>query len=658
MNTKADALSQARRRIEILQAQMTDRALSMAAEIEALMKRATPREARHFLRTSCGLATSDLSVYIKFSSTLKGAEAALRAARVPFAVMKALVSADEDTRAEALTSIAGGAHLDTRDISLLRKRTRLEKMSRLQKQEMDRKADLVVAARKRFRTAIASLDDEAARLIENVTHFAKGFRQLVRYSDPLGNGEYMERFEAIRSDSVRILELFESMFGTDIDEVDDRRMARAHQALHRFAAGRFSHVGGFGFDESKNDFEYCDLIGALRVLTRRPKRSSWLYDETARSTTGLTVIPKRLRSLELCAGLGGLALGLEAAGFDPLALVEFNKDAAATLNMNKPDWKVIQDDIIKVDYSEFAGKVSLLTGGIPCQPYSRSGDRLGKNDPRDLFPAVVKIVSQIRPRAFMFENVDGFNDAIHADHRADIFAGFAEAGYETRVISVNAKDFGVAQERGRVLIVGMRPEDMVKFRPPQTFPEWRATLGDALEDLMAEGGWSDAHAWAERRRVQVIERNGKFEIGALASTILGEKRTAREKEAARWAQREILIGRTWDHPPTDAMALAHGEGFMPGLTMKMKLRLMGLPDDWILVGSEASQSQQVGNAVVPRMAQAVALSIYAALEGLEFDLSALLRQNPLPYELQHVNATPPLAPELALVDTAKLQLAD
>ncbi|TBY27432.1 DNA cytosine methyltransferase [Rhizobium leguminosarum] len=648
MNAKADALSQAKKRIESLQAQMTDRVLGMAAEIEILMEHATPREARHFLRTSCGLATSDLSVYVKFSSTLKGAEAALRNARVPFAVMKALVGLDEDTRAEALTSIAGGAHLDTKDIGLLRKRSRLERLSRLEKQELERKADIAAAARKGLKSSLASLDREAEQFIGGVTRFAKTYKHLVLYSDPLASGEYLDAFGSICSDAARILRLFESLFGNEIDEAEDRRMSRAHRSLTRFAKGTFSHDGGFGFDASIKDFVYFDLIGALRVLTKRPKQPTWFYDETARSTTGLTAIPKRLRSLELCAGLGGLALGMESAGFEPAALIEINRDAAATLKLNRPHWEVIQDDVTKVDYSRYAGKIELLTGGIPCQPYSRSGDRLGKNDPRDLFPAAVKIVAEVKPKAFMFENVDGFVDAIHADHRAEIFAGFADAGYVTRIVSLNAKDFGIAQERGRVLIIGMRPEDMARFRPPETFPEWRVTIGDALEDLMAEGGWSGAHAWADRRRTQVIERNGKFEIGALASTILGEKRTAREKEAARWALREIMIGRTWEHPPTDEMALAHGEGFMPGLTMKMKLRLMGLPDDWILVGSEASQSQQVGNAVVPRMAQAVALSIYAALRGVDFDLAAMLLQHPLPYERRHITDAPPLSPDLSL----------
>ncbi|HEY0123502.1 MAG TPA: hypothetical protein VGC14_17425 [Rhizobium sp.] len=89
---------------------MTERALEIAAEVEKLMEHATPREARHFLRTSCGLATGDLAVYVKFVNSLKGAEDVLRKGRVPFAVMRSLVAVDEDTRPEALTLIAAGGH--------------------------------------------------------------------------------------------------------------------------------------------------------------------------------------------------------------------------------------------------------------------------------------------------------------------------------------------------------------------------------------------------------------------------------------------------------------------------------------------------------------------------------------------------------------------
>ncbi|MBB4171945.1 DNA (cytosine-5)-methyltransferase 1 [Rhizobium sp. BK538] len=342
-----------------------------------------------------------------------------------------------------------------------------------------------------------------------------------------------------------------------------------------------------------------------------------------------------------------MSLGLEAAGFDPVALIELNSDAAASLRANRRDWNVIKQDMKQVDYAPHRDRIHLLAGGLPCQPYSRAGKALGKDDERDLFPAATEIVNAVRPKAFMFENVDGFNDAKHADHRAEVFARFAEAGYAVRTISVNAKDYGIAQERPRIFVIGMSPENMARFRPPPTFEEWRATVGHALEDMMGAGGWSGASRWAERRRTQVIVRDNKEEIGGLASTLLGEKRRGREKEIGRWGLREIIIGGTWDAPPTDAMAAAAGDDFMPGLTMPMKARLMGLPDGYVVIGNKESQSQQIGNAVVPRVAQAVGLAIYSALLGVDFDWEVVLRHPRLPYERETVDRIEIDAPSLA-----------
>ncbi|WP_313617588.1 DNA cytosine methyltransferase [Rhizobium sp.] len=142
--------------------------------------------------------------------------------------------------------------------------------------------------------------------------------------------------------------------------------------------------------------------------------------------------------------------------------------------------------------------------------------------------------------------------------------------------------------------------------------------------------------------MQEIIRYGDAEIGGLASTLLGERRKVRKKEADRWGLREILAGETWDEPPSDAMARMHGNGYIPGLTMKMKIRLMGLPEGYRLVGSKVSQSQQVGNAVVPRMAQAVGLAIYSALRGVEFEWEIMLREPRLFYEASaRIELSPP-----------------
>ncbi len=632
MNTKAEILTRAKKRIEALTKQITERTLQIAAEVEALMEHTTSREARQFLKTGCGLGSSDLGVYVKFPKTLKGAEEVLRSGRVPFSVMESLVALDEDTRAEALTNIASGAYLDTKDIASLRRRRRYEATPFVVAHERERKAAISIEHKRHSSSALATLEEDVAVFIKKSISFHQNFKYLARRSRNLENTGYLQSFELLKLEGARLLGSFEELFGSCTHPHSDRKLVRAHMALERFATGRFSHAGGWSFDERAGDFQFAEIISALQVLTKRPLQSDWLYHTHPFRKTDLTSIPIRLQSLELCAGLGGMAMGMERAGFDPVALIEIDFDACATMRANRNDWNVVQADIKSVNYSDYNGKVDLVTGGIPCQPYSRNGHASGKNDPRDLFPEAVKIVRAIRPKAFVFENVGGFLDAKHADHRATIFAGFADAGYGVRVISIDTKDYGIAQERARVFVIGMSPENMTRFRAPPPFPQWRATLGDALEDQMAAGGWSEAAAWADRRRSQVIVRGLKIEIGALASTIIGEKRIPQEKEAARWGLREIAVGRTLAAPPTDDMARLHGDGFMPGLTMGMKLRLMGLPDDLLVVGEESSRAQQIGNAVVPRVSQAIGLAVYSAIEGVEFDTETMLRSQRLPYE--------------------------
>ncbi|WP_296097214.1 DNA (cytosine-5-)-methyltransferase [uncultured Agrobacterium sp.] len=631
MNTTADALTKATKRIEALRRQITDRELEIAAEVHALIEHTPTREARQFLKTSCGLGSAEFGVYVKVSRTLKGAEDVLRSGRVQFSVMKSLVALDEDTRAEALTNIAAGAHLGTKDIAALRRRRRYETTPFVVAQERERKAAITSESRRYSSSALSTLEEEVAIFIKKAMELHQRSRRLARRSRYLENDVYLQDYELLKLGGAKLLESFERLFGSGGHT--HRWIARAYTALKRFSTGRFSHLGGWSFNEQAGDFEFAEIISALQVLTRRPLRSDWLYRTHPFRETDLTSTPKRLRSLELCAGLGGMAMGMEHAGFDPVALIEIDPDASATMRANRDDWNVIEANIKLVDCSVYCENVDLVTGGVPCQPYSRNGRGLGKNDQRDLFPETVKIVNAVKPKGFVFENVKGFLDAKHADHRASLFASFADAGYEVRVVSIDSKDYGIAQERARVFIVGLRPEYMARFRPPPSLPQWRATLGDALADQMAAGNWSEAAAWADRRRTQVIVRGRKIEIGALASTITGEKRTPQEKEADRWGRREIAVGRISAGPPTDELARLSGDAFMPGLTIEMKLRLMGLPDDLVVVGENASQAQQIGNAVVPRVSQAIGLAVYSAIQGVEFNYETMLRSRPLPYEI-------------------------
>ena len=117
-----------------------------------------------------------------------------------------------------------------------------------------------------------------------------------------------------------------------------------------------------------------------------------------------------LAVLELCAGGGGQALGLEAAGFESEAAVEIDAHSCATLRLNRPEWRVIQSDIREVSGCDFRG-IDLLAGGVPCPPFSIAGKQLGRHDERDLFPEALRIIEESKPAAVLLENVPGLASA-------------------------------------------------------------------------------------------------------------------------------------------------------------------------------------------------------------------------------------------------------
>jgi DNA (cytosine-5)-methyltransferase 1 len=164
-----------------------------------------------------------------------------------------------------------------------------------------------------------------------------------------------------------------------------------------------------------------------------------------------------LTSLELCAGGGGQALGLEAAGFSHVALVDTDRHAVATLRHNRPAWTVLQADLRQLDATRFEG-VDLLAGGLPCPPWSRAGKQHGENDERNLWPAALKIVGQVKPKAVLFENVRGILDAVFDDFRTRFADAPELEGYTTHWKLLNASEFGVPQLRPRVIFVAIRHE--------------------------------------------------------------------------------------------------------------------------------------------------------------------------------------------------------
>ena len=162
-----------------------------------------------------------------------------------------------------------------------------------------------------------------------------------------------------------------------------------------------------------------------------------------------------LSSIEICAGAGGQALGLELAGFDHLSLVEIEAPACQTLRVNRPHWNVVEGDLRHYSAEKWQG-IDLLAGGVPCPPFSRAGKQLGNEDERDLFPEALRLVAECRPQAVMLENVRGILDSIFDEYRTKLVADLKKMGYFAEWRLLNASDFGVSQLRPRVVFVALK----------------------------------------------------------------------------------------------------------------------------------------------------------------------------------------------------------
>lgn len=305
-----------------------------------------------------------------------------------------------------------------------------------------------------------------------------------------------------------------------------------------------------------------------------------------------------LTSVEICAGAGGQALGLEAAGFEHRAVVEIDKHACATLRANRPEWNVQEEDLHAWDPTPYVG-VDLLAGGVPCPPFSLAGKQLGADDERDLFPRALELVEQIKPRAVMLENVRGLMDDKFKDYRGQIIQRLDELGYRSHWKLLNASDFGVSQLRPRFILVGIS-KDEGQFEWPEPHAEDTKTVGQTLLPFMRVNGWEGAEDWAAK-------------ADKIAPTLVGGSKKHGGPDLGPTRAR-----RAWEELGVDGKTIAPAApepGFegMPRLTVAMAAVIQGFPADYLITGAKTNAYRQVGNAFPPPVAQAVGEQIRKAL---------------------------------------------
>jgi DNA (cytosine-5)-methyltransferase 1 len=390
-----------------------------------------------------------------------------------------------------------------------------------------------------------------------------------------------------------------------------------------------------------------------------------------------------VKSVELFTGAGGLAIGTAMAGFHHQALVEWDKHSCYTISENQQrgialisNWCVYQMDVADFDYSTVGGEIDLLAGGPPCQPFSIGGRHGAYLDKRDMFPQFFRAVRELRPKAFLIENVRGLvrrnfinyfeyiilqlthpqllpkpNES-WVDHLARLESHHNsctndELIYRVTFRLLNAADYGVPQKRERVFIVGFRSD----LKPQWSFPEPTHTEEALIWHKWVTGEYWERHGIVSSLRPEMptklrsrLERFGANLLGTMTAPwrtvrdAIAELPTPENTDLASYIPNHIYIpgarsypghtGSPLDEPAKTLKAGVHGvpggenmlalaDGQVRYFTVREAARLQAFPDNYYFPSTWGESMRQIGNAVPVSLAHLIATSIRAHLQEID-----------------------------------------
>lgn len=336
---------------------------------------------------------------------------------------------------------------------------------------------------------------------------------------------------------------------------------------------------------------------------------------------------KKRKCIELFAGAGGLALGLEQAGFDEVALIEIDNTACETLKLNRPKWNVLNEDVIEVskrdllkEFNLKEGELDLISGGYPCQSFSYAGKKLGLDDVRGtMFYYYAEFVKQLKPKMFFAENVKGLTTHDGGKTIETMINVFEDLGYKVEWKVLNAWDYGVAEKRQRVVIIGVRKDlaDKVKFEYPIPH-EYKPVLRDVLKDVPESVG---AKYPEKKKKVFDLVPPGGYwrdlpddvaKDYMKSCYYMGGGRTGIARRLS-WDEPSLTLTCSPMMKQTDR---CHPDESRP-FTTREYARIQSFPDDWKFSGKMGDIYKQIGNAVPVNLAKCVGESIMTALNGGE-----------------------------------------
>jgi DNA (cytosine-5)-methyltransferase 1 len=338
---------------------------------------------------------------------------------------------------------------------------------------------------------------------------------------------------------------------------------------------------------------------------------------------------KKYTSIELFAGAGGMALGLEKAGVENVLLNEFEKNACNTLRFNRPKWSVLEDNIQNVDFSEYENQVDIVTGGFPCQAFSSAGKKLGFEDTRGtLFFDFARCITEVKPKIFVGENVKGLLNHNKGNTLEVIKQSIEDIGYtliEPRILK--AMYYKVPQKRERLILVGVRNdlvEHISKFKFPEKYPRV-LTVSDAFQkgELYHEDVPKDQGVEYPKRKKEIMEQvpeggywrdlSDELQREYMAgSYFLGGGKTGLARRLSMKTPSLTIVCA----PAMKQTERCHPIETRP-LTIRESARIQTFPDDWIFQGAKGQQYKQIGNAVPVNLAYALGVSLVDFLNKIE-----------------------------------------
>lgn len=322
--------------------------------------------------------------------------------------------------------------------------------------------------------------------------------------------------------------------------------------------------------------------------------------------------------IDLFAGAGGLSLGLKLAGWHTLVASDYDKAACETYRQNFEDVDVIEGDVRTIAWEGLRGKVDLVAGGPPCQPFSVAGNQLADEDDRDMLPEFVRAIREIRPQLLLMENVAGLTTSRNLPYLEAKLDELRELGYDVHFKILNAADYGVPQERLRVIVIGglkARPQFPTPTHGIETEPYVAARV--ALADVPADEPNRAIITYAKNPVIRPSPWAGMLVNGGGRPINLAQP--SQTIPASAGGNRTHILDTEGILLDYHSHLLTGGDprdGIVPNvrrLTVRESARLQSFPDTFVFYGERSAKYRQVGNAVPPELGRAVGSALINSL---------------------------------------------